>query len=642
MTRGHRIVLLATLIGLVAAAVVAAGLAGPAAAQEVDDLQRSSDTFSYYQLGHHVPPRSGNRGYNDAYLGARTVIDQNLGLPMEIDPLSGEHMYCNTQVWGFRDNGAPAGKTNHIKNYPVPWTSTFCEVRWTTIQPTRACGPNSPQSHQGIDCRPPKPLADTYWMTAVEDGKVRRARRNLVEVIGTNSSIRWKYRHGAAPVVAAGDTVRKGDRLALIADLRSTPIHLHLEAERPAGTDIDPMAAIIVATLRAMGEEPSIVDGELAFDPRYEIPADAPASVCSDEAAADPLGTDRDFAFQQLWCHNRSIMGFARSGETVRLVYHRPRSAGLADSVRRAPVLVEGVIVDGDFRGVARHYSTACGDQTFDVEGAWATGATSLVLIGERRQFDRECGFRLKAETLTFSFLRELNPDAPPADPERKSLTEVTRNWGAITMPMADPDRWLSYVRNWPGLVLGAELTDSAGGVIPAFVTDEAGIGLWWYWLSIRKGFGETGRPTFLAIARGIAGPEALPAVVRRYVDQYLGLAPRYFGRDLAPDEPIDLTDHPERYALGLTMFHHESGRTPMFDEATFVRGIRFGSDVINDRFRTVEHYTRDAPGDDGPADGPVDLAARLERVESENQELLSMVEELRGKLENIREIVAD
>ncbi len=599
-------------------------------AQEIDDLDRSPDKFSYYQLGRHVPPRSGHPGYS----GARTVIAPDIGLPLAISPTSGEHMYCNTQVWGFREGGLPGGKSNDLKNFTFPWTDTFCEIRWAQSQRTRACGPSSPISHQGTDCRPPKPVADKYWMVAVEDGKIAVARKNLVEVVGTKTTIRWKYRHGNMPVVTAGATVRKGDKLAQVADLTSTPIHLHLESERPAGTDLDNFPSLIVAYQKALNNPFKIDGDQLALDPAFEILADNSPGACGEAENAPALSPGND-GFSTLWCHNGSILGLSLNGDERKFVYFRPKTSSLRETVKADPILVTGKRVGNLFTGSAKHFHKQCGVQEFAVTGNWPDSSNEIILTGTRKQFSSDCNFRMKAEMLSFSMLRDY---VKPVPDDRKSLTEITRNWGAITMPSADRTRWLPYVRSWPGLLAAGEVTDSQGGVIPAFETDEAGVGLWWYWLIVRKGFGPQGRPTLTEIARGIAGDHASDETIANYRRNYWGLTDDYFGRLLNNDEPIDIGNAEPRWALAQVMFHHESGRTPLIDRDTFARGVQFGNDVISGTFKGLNAYKASSSINTPVED--TDISARYEKLQREYAELASSVKVLEEKINLLRDIL--
>jgi hypothetical protein len=600
----------------------------PAGATEIDDLPRSKNKFGYFELGVHVPPQSGYPLYG----GRRVVISRDLGLPLAISPKNNEHMYCNTQVWGYKADGTPGGKSNHPQNYTFPWTSTFCEVRWTDLQPTRACRVDSPPAHQGTDCRPPEPKADHYWIVAVEEGTVVTARPNLVEIVGSTSTIRWKYRHGGSPVVTRSQKVKKGDRLAQVTDLGSTPIHLHLESEIPAGTDVDNLPALIVAYQKALGNKVDVVDGKLAFDSQFEIPASGIGSACAAAENAEGIGTEKTFSFSSLWCHNGSIMGLVSEGEHMKLVYYKPASLGLAASVRDDPVLVEGGIQSGRFKGIARHYNKQCGNQTFEVSGP-VTGATpqALIVEGIRVQFVENCERRSTRENLAFGFMRSF---VPPVGDDRRTLTELTRNWGAITMSVANREEWLPYVRTWPGLLPTGERADSNGGMLPAFQTDEAGVGIWWYWITVRKGFGETGRPTLRKLALGIAGESAAPPAIETYLKNYIGIAPNYFQRQLGPDEAIDLANKNERWALAWTMFHHESGRAPLIDRTAFERGVKFGSDVINNRFQTVEYYSKDGAAIGLEAD---DIMERLKTLEAENATLRQSIVDLNRRIDRVR-----
>jgi len=405
-TRGSR---------LLALACLAAAAAEPLSAGEldIDDLPRSATGFSYYELGRHVPPRSGWANY----LGGREVIHPTMRLPLEIDPAKGEHMYCNTQVWGFKDNGQPGGKSNNPINYTFPWTSTFCEQRWTDLQRTRRCGATRPRSHQGSDCRPPKPIADTYWMVAVEDGIVTLARRDLVELVGT-SGIKWKYRHGATPpsnIVprnGRGVPVTKGTRLARVTDLGSTPIHLHLESERPAGSDLDNLPSLVLAYQRALGVGETAVraNGELEFDSRFEIRDGTVIDPCAASEAAESIGTDQIYTFSSLWCHNKSIVGLVETGSQRKFVYYKP-NAGLGAAARRDPLLFDGTMEGGRIKGQSLWFNERCGDRRFDAAGEEtdANGTRLVTLRGARPSFAGSCDHPAFVDlTMSFSLIRPL------------------------------------------------------------------------------------------------------------------------------------------------------------------------------------------------------------------------------------------
>ncbi|WP_306752871.1 hypothetical protein [Paracoccus actinidiae] len=400
---------------------------------EIDELPRSTSQFSYYQLGRHVPVRSGWSNY----IGGRTVVHGTMHLPLEIDPAAHsasnpQHMYCNTQVWGFDDDGEPTGKSNHIRNYSFPWTSTFCESRdfaGTADQLTEACGSGADgrlrKSHQGSDCRPPTPDADRYWMVAVEPGTVVKARHNLVEVVG-DSGIKWKYRHGGTPRAeimpqnGRGVRVAVGDRLAQVTDLSSTSIHLHLESERPAGTDRDNLPSLVLAYERALGvnQTPIGTDGALAFDGRFEIAEGAAAQPCALAENETPLDPGGVVAFASFWCHNGSIMGLVENGNRLQFIYHKPRPGIRSVAVRR-PVLVEATRNSSAWSGAATWYNSRCGDRLFDISGraSQIDNVPHVTLSGRRPSFTAACATpHFLDETLIFSFIRDGAGAAPVPD----------------------------------------------------------------------------------------------------------------------------------------------------------------------------------------------------------------------------------
>ena len=263
--------------------VIFFSLSQTAVSANLNDVDRSPTRFMYYQLGSHLPTESGHRDYSSP----REVVNSDITLPIQIDLNSGERMFCNSQVSGFKDNGNPGGKGNHIKNFQFPMTSTMCEERWKASQTTPLCGIDSKTgkgkiSHQGIDCRPPKPVGGIYKVVAVEDGEVTKVVNKAdgsVRLKGAKSNIIWNYRH-VVPVVGKGK-FRKGDVLATITDLKigsdgiqGTPVHLHLEC-MVLGVHRDCFPSVLVAYKKTLGLPFKIDSGQLAFNDCFEIAAGA-------------------------------------------------------------------------------------------------------------------------------------------------------------------------------------------------------------------------------------------------------------------------------------------------------------------------------------------------------------------------------
>ena len=176
-------------------AFVAGAASGTASSTEVTDLLRSPSVFSYYALGHLVPTDGGS-GPNR---NPRFVVNPDIRLPMDIDPRAGEHMYCNSQIFGYGGNGwndqhrLPGTSSNDEKNYRFPWTTNICEIRGHKDAPS-VCP--TQDIHQGQDCRPPKPRDRAYVGVALEAGRAhfQGGKSNVVQFTG-RSTVVWNYLH---------------------------------------------------------------------------------------------------------------------------------------------------------------------------------------------------------------------------------------------------------------------------------------------------------------------------------------------------------------------------------------------------------------------------------------------------------------
>jgi hypothetical protein len=191
--------------------------------------------------------------------------------------------------------------------------------------------------------------------------------------------------------------------------------------------------------------------------------------------------------------------------------------------------------------------------------------------------------------------------DGTPAGPAVAAAADAalpkslrTKNFGAIT-PSTEPAAWPAYILKWPGLIRSVEIRDAFGKIIPAFASDEAGVGLWWYWMVQRAGFGAAGVVSFEKIALKYSGASTVDEpVVAKYVAAYSGAAERpglskqYFGRFVDRKENLDLADLEIRWRIAQTLFHNEAGRTGSVDRATYDRGVALADRILANGFEAV------------------------------------------------------
>lgn len=261
---------------------------------------------------------------------------------------------------------------------------------------------------------------------------------------------------------------------------------------------------------------------------------------------------------------------------------------------------------------------------------------------------------------------------------ERVSKSELTRNFLALTVyaPAADaPFGRIPEIENFPGWSdRGERVLDADGGWIYAFDHDESGVGVSYYWLLRRARFTEPKlSPTPRQLAHSMAGvapsscgPDLRPTPagiaahgdaaprwcsrVGRYIEEWLGLAPLYFGRPLGPDEVLDLRDPDELWNWMRVMYHHEAGRTPVVDRATFDRGIRLAADYISagDRLeRPLSDYLDPCGAQASPSSAGteaaqgfeiVELLRTLDAIDANLAAARQQVEELRARLNALPE----
>lgn len=179
--------------------------------------------------------------------------------------------------------------------------------------------------------------------------------------------------------------------------------------------------------------------------------------------------------------------------------------------------------------------------------------------------------------------------DGDPESVGSHPKTWATRNYGAIT-PQTEPANWPDYIKTWPGLDATKAIRDRDGKIIPAFLSDESGVGVWWYWLTIRAGFNPSGTLSFRELATKYAGAQAsTDPAVKNYLTNYVGdgsggggIARHYFSPSPKADDRLRLDDPGIRWSVAQTVFHFEAGKPAPFQRDVFERGIVIGERVIS------------------------------------------------------------
>lgn len=497
-----------------------------------------------------------------------------------------------------------------------------------------------------------------------------------------------------------------------------------------AGTPLPCYPSLVAAKMRSLGHEPTIIGDQLQADRRFEMTLEQFQSGRFEPSRPDtPLPTPPQggggsvLRFDSAWRidnpgADQALLGlvkgdggsrrlylltadqtFRPSARTRSLLRPQPRLVFDGREINDRPAVRSLVPVDTrtaagtsvrwrgkltwlDYEASTRTQGRGCPARDIDAEGPLLDRPHRVELAADVPVFDSACKEVGKRSDVYVIVLSDtpVSPGPPGPNPpeggagapERKSIAEVTRNWGAITMSSAnrsmwmlqavspkfpnDPDparrripedgyRWV-YVGAWPGLRAAGERTDSFGDTVPAFETDEAGVALWWFWVKQRKRdrFAAAGNPTLQEIARIYGGDNASPARVQNYLTQYLLLARDYFKPSVpTSDTPIRVDDPEQRFALAWTMFHHEAGRRPVIDRATFDRGVRLGDDLMARRFERLCLYTsagcagQPLPPLQPLPDDVAGLRAQVERLAAVNERLSGQNSALRAELDRTR-----
>lgn len=585
-------------------------------------------------------------------------------------PIAGFPSTLNSQV---RNKGGQVGGDQcDAGNYNDVWSDTLCETRGRKEFPPLGCPLDT--VHQGVDIR---------GGTVQTCNTLRNGRQNIVPIVAVKDGVikqigsytvdlwprdgeRYRYLHMNMRdlKVKLNDRVSAGDTIGFMYnDFGGTPttFHLHFEHwKNIAGKGFVPVPVycdLVAAYERDRAMTAVMVGGGQRCQASSVALAGGGPGVVTEAAPASGISS--------YWTHSGSEVGLLAAGNTREFVVATPRQ-DVASAVLPGDRIFSGVKDGERYRGKARVLGDACGNGEFDVAGPVLENGKRVELVGNRVRAGIGCpNVGAEQVTLVFKFVRrsgegQAGPAAACADVvlDRRFKTELTRNWGALTM-YTPWENWHAYIKNWPGLRRGPDgrpvdvQTDSFGGTIMAFETDEAGVGIWWYWLLVRKGYGANGvatsKPTLAEIARGIAGATAPATAIDNYVNAYTRLSQQYFGHQLGKDDAIAITDADELWALGQTMFHHESSRTPLIDRATFDRGIKLGSDFMQGRFQGLKAYqrscTESSPVVAVAGAGADDIADRDERIlalEQTNARLNGMIKELQDRLDKISKLAAE
>ncbi len=533
----------------------------------------------------------------------------------------GFHDYKVQGKWGDQCDDA---------NFNERWWDTLCETRgakgWSKVP--HGCSKRT--VHQGIDinggtavqCQQMRRAksrgqrARLVPVVAVADGKIYATGYSYMVVLKLDDGSKFRYLHldmidAKARWPRPGMKVKAGELIGYLWNdfgRSSTTFHLHLEhwksikgvGYRPVPLYCDLARAYeadhgktVVATqgLQCARRDGDGEDGGSIVTRPEPIPdTGSLAQVVSYWAGDDQRGGTNDGA-------NNVEHGLVAGADGKRELVVTQAGVDPARGFVRGALVFAGKKTGDGYHGTLRRFYKGCAAQLIAVNGKVTNGDRTVTLIGDAPVLDASCQPTGRNERLrvAFSFLR-FKSEAPPTavcgllkPAENKS--ETTYNWGAITM-YHPPENWLNYIRTWPGLretIDGypADMAiDKKGGYIPAFTTPEAGVAIWYYWLMVRKGLGDRdGSPvrttSIHTISQGIAGDGARPDILQTYIDEYRALSEHYFSARLNVRETIDITRPDVLWQLAQTMFHHEGGRAPIIDRATFDRGVKFGRDVI-------------------------------------------------------------
>lgn len=414
-------------------------------------------------------------------------------------------------------------------NFTPVWWDTLCETRKSKDSPPLGCPLTT--VHQGVDIRGGTPATCKALRTArqnlvpvvaVEDGTIRYIGDYAVD-LWPRSGVRYRYLHMNMKglKVQLNQKVTAGQIIGYMYNDfggTSTTFHLHFEHwMNISGVGFRPVPVycdLISAYEKDKGVKSSMLGGGQKCE----------ASTSSDgqEQPAQPAAPDvvENAKVSSYWQYGSSEVGLIAEGASRRFLYTKP-DLNVPHPARAGDMIFDGRKEGENYVGKARLPGDTCGDDTFEVNGPIANEGKTVNLTGSRNRHGAECSTSgITQENLRLDFVRRISDSGATTttcgpSPDRQFKTEITRNWGAITMYVPF-DNWLSYIKMWPGLKVDGNgqpvdvQIDKLGGSIMAFETDESGVGIWWYWLLVRKGYGSDGipvrNPTFVQLARGIAG----------------------------------------------------------------------------------------------------------------------------------------
>lgn len=484
-------------------------------AAEITDVERSADKFSYHELGHHLPTSSGYPGYEDP----RQLVSEDMVLPIKFDEKAGQRIYCNSQVFGFNQQGKSGGKGNHASNFTFPMSPTMCEIRWVKgKQLTELCGrdPGTNKlrtTHQGTDCRPPTPEGGVHDVVAVEDGVVFRIKEKAdgSVYLEADSGVVYKYRHVSKIGVKANTRVKKGDVLAKVSDLKigangtdGTPVHAHLEC-LIAQKYKDCFPSITLAYLKRLNLPYKVSERKLEFNDCFEIKKGASKPARSGAECGQSSDGASSSAAAETACVVPDVLPMdkrQKKSETSRnflaLTVYRPEKGKPYSRIAELE----------NFPGWTDNQST------IDTQDGWIYAFDS-----DESGVGVSYYWLMKRARYLQNRLRPVVSDA------------------AFSMAGVDPS------------FCSVDFAPTAEGINAADSPKEA---------------------------------KANCGKVMEYKTGYLAHSKRYFSRNIDWNTQIDLTNPDELWNWMRTMYRHESGREIVVGRETFDRGIKLAKEYLN------------------------------------------------------------